>query len=275
MDKYFTLEKSIGETPLSAMERVRETRPALLGVPLAYAGRLDPMASGMVLVLVGDECKRQKEYHGLDKEYEFEILLGFESDTGDVLGIAEKEDKIIGTRYLFTNQDIAHATRKLLGTHTLPYPHYSSKTVQGKPLFLWTLENRLDEITIPTMNATVHSIAVVDVRTEPVQTIITHILEKIELIPPVTEESKALGRDFRRADIRTRWNELASLSPKDHVATIVKLRAVVSSGTYIRSLAPLIAHELGMRGLAYSIHRTTIGRFVHWGPLQWWRKRYR
>ena len=48
------------------------------------------MASGKLLILIGDECKNQKKYFGLDKEYEFEVLFGVESDTGDVLGLISK-----------------------------------------------------------------------------------------------------------------------------------------------------------------------------------------
>jgi tRNA U55 pseudouridine synthase TruB len=40
-----------------------------------------PMASGKLLVLLGEECKHQENYHSLDKEYEFSVLLGIGSDT--------------------------------------------------------------------------------------------------------------------------------------------------------------------------------------------------
>ena len=266
MHKYIIIEKAVGETPLITMEQMRATRLDLIGVPLAYAGRLDPMASGKLLILIGDECKKQKSYQGLDKEYEFELLLGFSSDTGDVLGIADKDvtfPKVNG-------ETITEATKKILGTHTLPYPHFSSKTVGGKPLFLWALENRLSEITIPTMAATIHRIEVIGVRTQSVTNCIEHILQKIELIPPVTEVSKALGRDFRRVDIRAQWQTILASTDHGEVATIATIRIIVSSGTYIRTLAPLIAKLLGTRGLAYSIHRTKIGRFFSWGPVGFW-----
>jgi tRNA U55 pseudouridine synthase TruB len=49
------------------------------------------MAEGKMLVLAGETCKEREKYLGLDKEYIFEILLGFESDTKDILGIIKKE----------------------------------------------------------------------------------------------------------------------------------------------------------------------------------------
>ena len=41
---------------------------------VCYCGRLDPMARGLVLLLVGDECKKMDDYLSTIKEYEFEIL---------------------------------------------------------------------------------------------------------------------------------------------------------------------------------------------------------
>ena len=62
-EKYITLEKAVGETPLSCAEAYRSAHPELEGTPMAYAGRLDPMASGRLLILLGDECKNQANYH--------------------------------------------------------------------------------------------------------------------------------------------------------------------------------------------------------------------
>jgi tRNA U55 pseudouridine synthase TruB len=87
-----TLWKEIGETPLEVLENFKEENPKYKNEKFAYAGRLDPMAEGKLLVLVGDTCKEREKYLNLDKEYEFEILLGFKSDTKDLLGMAERND---------------------------------------------------------------------------------------------------------------------------------------------------------------------------------------
>ncbi len=75
LEKYVLLDKKVGETPLETLETWRDTREDLKGVPMAYAGRLDPMASGQLLILIGEECKVQEKYHHLDKEYQVGILL--------------------------------------------------------------------------------------------------------------------------------------------------------------------------------------------------------
>ena len=53
---------------------------------MTYAGRLDPMASGLLIVLAGEETKNKEKYLNLDKEYLFEVLFGFKTVTYDFLG---------------------------------------------------------------------------------------------------------------------------------------------------------------------------------------------
>ena len=81
-----TTWKRAGETPLQAMEALRARDPALAGVPMVYAGRLDPMAEGVLLVLAGDDRHALPEHLRHDKRYRASFLFGVGSDTGDGLG---------------------------------------------------------------------------------------------------------------------------------------------------------------------------------------------
>ena len=269
MKPYVVLEKKVGETPLDVVEKLKEVQPELKDQPVAYAGRLDPMASGKLLLLIGDECKKQKDYHGLDKAYRFEVMLGTSSDTGDVLALLDWKKSLV-----VDESSLVSAIKKLVGKLSLPYPKFSSKTVQGKPLHLWTLENKLDEIEIPTADTEVYKLKLISLRSENSKDVFEHVSEKIQTIPPVTDESKALGADFRREDVRMDWQVWYENHRKQEVQ-IATFEAVVSSGTYIRSLAPEIAKLVGATGLAYSIHRTEIGRYQ---PLPFnlgfWQKHY-
>ncbi len=267
---YLTIQKSVGETPLQALERLRELHDIPTTIPLAYAGRLDPMASGTLLVLVGDTCKKQSEYHSLDKTYEFEILFGIQSDTGDVLGLVEKDTT--NSEHI-RQEKLAHEARKLVGNISLPYPHFSSKEVRGKPLHIWALEGRLNEIEIPTKHSRIYSLSCHSVRDIHMDELYTKVIQKIETIPKVTEASKALGADFRRDDVRAHWKDILDSSPES-TFKIATCTATVSSGTYIRSLAPLIAKQMNTCGLAYSIHRTHIGKYTRIGPFGFWSKKF-
>lgn len=265
------LEKVVGQTPLSCTELWRVDKPELIGIPLAYAGRLDPMASGKLLIVIGDECKVQEKYHNLDKQYEFSVLFGVSSDTADVLGRLGIADTI-PTPTLPLLQTIC---KKLVGEVELPYPHFSSKTIKGKPLHVWTLEGRLDEITIPTKRSTIFNIRPTKLEIKTRTEIYQEVSAKIETIPKVTDESKALGNDFRRVDVRADWKRFMETGNPDDILTIATFSCISSSGTYMRTLAEVIAKACGTTGLAYHIHRTTIGHYL---PLPlglgFWKKQY-
>jgi tRNA pseudouridine(55) synthase len=229
------------------------------------------MASGKLLILIGEECKHQEKYHALDKEYIFEVMLGVGSDTGDMLGLLEFEK----TTNFIEKEDLEKTLNKLVGPVSLPYPKFSSKTVKGKPLHLWTLEGRLDEIEIPTKKSFIHKLQLIDLRTELANKIYSHVTKKIETIPPVTETSKALGNDFRRPLVREAWKNFQASRPQNTKIQIATIRCIASSGTYMRTLASVIANDLNTLGLAYSIHRTQIGRYKNLGfNLGFWGKKY-
>lgn len=266
--RYTLTEKRVGETPLVAAERLREELKLPKEVPLAYAGRLDPMASGKLLILIGNECKKQKKYHTLDKEYKVEVLFGAQSDTGDVLGILSECPQA-----LITEADCRKVLKKNIGTIQLPYPNFSSKTVQGKPLHVWTLEKRSDEIEIPIKKSRIYNLTFTSLRTISKDDILKTVRAKIETIPEVTDPKKALGADFRRVEVRKTWDDFEAEGKE--VYQILSFTCIASSGTYMRSLAEKLGRELKTCGLAYSIHRTEIGKYV---PITsskgFWRKRF-
>jgi len=269
--RYIMLDKKVGETPLSCALAWQASHPQFATLPLAYAGRLDPMASGRLLILLGDECKQQAEYHNLDKEYQFSVLFGVGSDTGDVLGRLSLTD----AKPVVDAAALRGAAASLCGRISLPFPHFSSKTIKGKPLHTWALEGRLNEITIPVQTSTVHKLTLTNIEVKTRSEIYTQASAKIETIPPVTDPRKALGNDFRRSDIRKDWQMFTRTGKPTDTFTIAHFTASASSGTYMRSLAEELGRLLSTKALAYHIHRTIIGRYVPL-PLSFgiWKKRY-
>ena len=63
---------------------------------MGHAGTLDPLASGLMIIGVGDGTKKLNEYLKLSKIYIADILLGISTETGDREGkiIEKKEVKI-------------------------------------------------------------------------------------------------------------------------------------------------------------------------------------
>ena len=127
---------------------------------MTYAGRLDPMASGLLLILAGKEVKQKERYLKLSKEYEFEILFGFSTDTHDILGKVYHSNILTNVGINLSKKKLVKLIRSNLknfqGEFTQDYPMYSSKTVKGKPLFQYARTG--EEVDIPNRKIYVKSL---------------------------------------------------------------------------------------------------------------------
>jgi tRNA pseudouridine(55) synthase len=228
------------------------------------------MAEGKLLVLLGEECKRQKSYTKLDKQYEVELVLDLGSDTGDALGLPA----YMGTKTHPGLLETARALAGVSGTHRVPYPAYSSKPVDGKPLFMYALEGALDSIRIPEHDETIYHLKLLSTEKYTSSGLRSRIEEVLASAPRTTEPSKALGEDFRQDVIRAGWRALFDAMP-ERTFDVLRLRVECASGTYMRTLATRIASELDTTGFALSIRRTKIGTLKRVGPFYLWTKTYR
>lgn len=209
---------------------------------MTYAGRLDPMASGTLLILIGDECKQREKYDGLDKTYEFDVLFGLETDTSDMLGLVSHEAPFDSAA-----QNWEEIVATLVGSHHLPYPVFSSRTVGGTPLFEHA--HRDAGVERPVREMRVRRATYEGVRVLTSEALLHEVEEKLAVLH--TPESN----DFRIELVLPRWREVLKHKA---VFTIVSISADVATGTYIRALAPYLARTLGTRGFAYRIHRSAI-----------------
>ena len=53
--------KKYGQTPLEAIREIKQNNADLRNLAMTYAGRLDPLAEGVLLILVGEECNKKDE----------------------------------------------------------------------------------------------------------------------------------------------------------------------------------------------------------------------
>lgn len=96
---------------------------------VGHAGTLDPLATGLLIILVGRETtKRQTEFLGMDKTYEATIILGGRSDTDDITGTIEYR---ACEKPSF--EKIQASTTELVGTYEQMPPLYSAKKIGGIP----------------------------------------------------------------------------------------------------------------------------------------------
>lgn len=250
--------KPLGWTPLQCLDNLRKKNLDLQNTKLAYAGRLDPMAEGLLLILVGEECKERDAYQSLAKTYDFEVLFGFASDTYDILGLVQEQNEGEGENL---EKKIRDTLPHLIGTFHQPYPPYSSARVNGKALFSWSRENRLDEITIPSKEVTVYSLRYDTTSWVTVNDLRDEIQKRVEMV----------NGDFRQGEILKQWDCVLRKTTIQSYP-IASFSVDCSSGTYIRSLAQTIGQKIGIPALAWSIKRTKIGSFsidnTHMHPVQ-------
>jgi len=96
-----------------------------------HCGTLDPMAKGLLLVLIGDATKLQRKYLGMNKTYEGTLKLGVTTDTDDITGNVLKKAGFAGV----SEENIKSSFKKFLGTIKQVSPRYSAVKFKGKKLY--------------------------------------------------------------------------------------------------------------------------------------------
>lgn len=268
MKEKYIIWKHLGETPLEALERLRTDEGIAAEVPMTYAGRLDPAAEGLLVILVGEECKKKDEYTALSKTYLAEILIGVSTDSFDLLGIpalfppparggeAGTPGGVVGENTM--NHPLPRLDKggeKILkfaqeyldahlGSQKQKYPPYSSKTLrqaQGRPL----PPNESEELPG-------HEVSLQEYSDLSIDSVL-----KEDLYLRIGELAAAVTGDFRQKEIVEAWAEL-DLPEK---LPLLSVTLTVSSGFYVRQFAEDLGKELGVGACLYSLIRTKVGEY--------------
>ena len=236
-------QKKVGETPLQMLDRLRVEQPEFLNSKLSYAGRLDPMAEGEMIVLVDEENKEYKKYLGYDKKYQATFLLGIKTDTGDILGfITEFNKNIVGEK---SKKDFLEGIEKqilnFVEIKKQKYPWFSSMVVDGLKLFDHFKKGNLN-IGRPSREVTI----------KKVEKIKFDKISKIDLEEYVLNNISKIKGDFRQKETLEKWESFLKTSPDDFIT--VDFEITVSTGTYIRALTENIGYPV----LLLKLHRKKI-----------------
>jgi tRNA pseudouridine55 synthase len=170
---------------------------------VGHLGTLDPMATGVLPVVLGRFTRLSQFYGDSIKGYEGEIRFGFATDTYDADGEAITIEKPTTN---LTLQAMLEVSRRFVGPQLQMPPAYSAKKVKGVPAYKHARKNQP-----------------VDLQAVPIEVFEFDILDY--------------------ADGRARF------------------RALVSSGTYIRSLAYDLGNQLGTGAHLSALRRTRAGEF--------------
>lgn len=202
-DGIILVDKPSGMTSFGVVARVRRVLSQKAGkkVKVGHTGTLDPFATGLMIIVVGKECKNAGQYSKLDKVYEATIRLGQTSTTGD------PEGEIIDVSTKAPSRDeIEKALEGFRGEITQRPPIYSAIKINGERAY--KLARRGEEVIIPTRQVTVFELEILDY----------------------------------------------------NYPNLV-IRARVSSGTYIRTLAEDIGQALGAGAYCSQLRRMSISKW--------------
>jgi len=147
MDGILLFNKPILWTSHDAVDFVRR-RAGQRAV--GHAGTLDPLATGLLVLLLGNATKLSAEFSAYDKDYSGSFHFGMTTDTQDMEGrLLEARDASD-----LTAAQIQEAFRSLQGTQPQTAPLYSAVKKNGKKLCDWTRQGVSVERTPRTITVT-------------------------------------------------------------------------------------------------------------------------
>jgi len=145
MNGLFLIDKPADMTSFGVVARIRR----LTGEKCGHSGTLDPMATGLLPVLVGKGTKLCQLLTDGDKGYIGTLAFGLATDTGDRTGqvVARCENPV-------TREQLLELLPAFTGTITQVPPAYSAIKVNGVPLYRHARAGR--EVEIPSRQVTIH-----------------------------------------------------------------------------------------------------------------------
>lgn len=127
------IDKPIGLTSHDVVGKVRK----ILGMTeVGHSGTLDPLASGLMVLLVGEATKLSQYVTDGDKSYIVQLQTGLTTDTLDSTGaITQKFETSLSF------DQVKKTGEELSGDLTLAIPLYSAKKIDGKKMYEYAREN--------------------------------------------------------------------------------------------------------------------------------------
>jgi tRNA pseudouridine55 synthase len=168
-DGILLIDKPANMTSFGVVARVRRvlTQQAGKKVKVGHTGTLDPFATGLMILVIGKECKNAGHYTKLDKVYEATFQLGQISTTGDPEGdITNVSDAQP------TEEELKKVLSIFTGEIMQRPPIFSAIKINGQRAY--KMARNGEEVEIPLRNVTVYSLELLDY-TYPEIKIRTHV----------------------------------------------------------------------------------------------------
>jgi len=144
---------------------VNDARRALRTRRIGHAGTLDPLATGLLVLLVGHATRLLPHLNGEPKVYRATIAFGAETDTDDVTGT------VMRTAGLPAASRVHEGIRSLTGPIDQIPPAYSAKQVEGRRAY--AAARRGEALELAPVRVTVHAWEIHELTEDRLDTIIT------------------------------------------------------------------------------------------------------
>jgi tRNA pseudouridine55 synthase len=207
---------------------------------VGHGGTLDPLASGVLPIAIGEATKLSGRMLDADKAYDFTIGFGMQTDTLDMEGVSVATSDVRPTM-----ADVEAILPRFTGPIEQVPPAYSALKIDGERAYDRARAGETFEIAS-------RSVVIHDLRVFPT--------------PNPSPEGEGLAKDephLKPLPFRGGVG-VGNTVPSETTAGLdnITLTARVSKGTYIRSLARDIALALGTVGHVTMLRRTRAGPFV-------------
>ena len=234
MHGWIILDKPLGLGSTQGVSAVkRALRAGEYGkFKVGHGGTLDPLATGVLPIAVGEATKLAGRMLDSDKVYDFTVMFGVQTDTLDAEGVAVATSDVRPTLAA-----VLAVLARFTGPISQVPPAYSALKVNGERAY--DLARAGEEVVLASRNVTVHS-----------------LLRHPGLVPGSTlPQAPEFAEEWTPEQVRGDGGGLARGVEE------VTLTAHVSKGTYIRSLARDIAIALDTVGHVTMLRRTKAGPF--------------
>jgi tRNA pseudouridine55 synthase len=145
------VDKPLGITSFDVIRHLRRQT----GVrKIGHAGTLDPLATGLMLMLFGTACKQAMSLTKLDKRYSAELTLGANSTTGDAEG-----DKLPVSDIKPSKEDVLDALAQFRGEITQIPSIYSAIKINGQEAYKHARAGR--SVEMPSRQVTVYELELI------------------------------------------------------------------------------------------------------------------
>jgi tRNA pseudouridine55 synthase len=150
------IDKPAGMSSFGVVARVRRQLSQQAGkkIKVGHTGTLDPFATGLMIIVVGEYCKRAGEFSKLDKTYEATLRLGQTSSTGDPEGeITEVSDRQP------TREEIEKVLGQFRGQIQQTPPAFSAIKINGQRAY--KLARAGKTVDMPVRTVTIHQLELI------------------------------------------------------------------------------------------------------------------